>query len=398
MIIDNRKVIGFNVEVLKFIRLYGVEDTTFGWLLAFLAISNNFLQFTDMMLNYKDKSIDSLVIHGFLFACLFNINHRFKVYLLKKTEMNSVMEYINDVWDKTESSNNPIEKEILENSLSRGSKIILFNLGSLLFGITLAACYPLIIGARELPYEWGIPGTDLHKSPLYDLLYLYQALYVIPGITCVSITYSNLVLTWLIFGLISFQLLGEKIRQVSTKLTDEDSMEALHECIRLHTRIIDFINVVEGIISPVSFLEVVLLSLMLCFLMFYALYVSATYSVYCTILYVISYHPLFLQLNENFIMLITVISYVVCVLYMVFMVFLHANDLTYESVAIADRIYDLNWYEQSTQFKTCVLLFMTRSQRPIQLRAGIYPLTLPTFVQLIKASYTYVTVLKQVYY
>lgn len=97
-------------------------------------------------------------------------------------------------------------------------------------------------------------------------------------------------------------------------------------------------------------------------------------------------------------MLITVTVYVVCVLYAVFMVFLHANDLSYESVAVADAIYDLNWYEQSQTFKRSMLLFMIRSQRPIQLRAGIYPLTLPTFMQLIKASYTYLTVLKQVYY
>lgn len=83
---------------------------------------------------------------------------------------------------------------------------------------------------------------------------------------------------------------------------------------------------------------------------------------------------------------------------MVFMVFLHANNLTYESVALADTIYDLNWYEQSESFKKCILLFMIRSQKPIQLKAGIYPLTLSTFLQLMKASYTYLTVLKQAYY
>lgn len=79
------------------------------------------------------------------------------------------------------------------------------------------------------------------------------------------------------------------------------------------------------------------------------------------------------------------------------MVFLHANDLTYESVALCDTIYDLNWYEQSKEFKTCILFFMARSQRPVKLQAGIYPLTLPTFMQLIKASYTGLTVLRQVY-
>lgn len=95
--------------------------------------------------------------------------------------------------------------------------------------------------------------------------------------------------------------------------------------------------------------------------------------------------------------LFTVIIYVNCVLYTVFMIFLHANDLTVESTEIADVIYDLNWYDQPQRFKTVLLLFMLRSQKPVELQAGIYPLTLPTFMQLIKASYTYLTVLKQIY-
>lgn len=115
---------------------------------------------------------------------------------------------------------------------------------------------------------------DLHRSPLYDILYIYQSLYLIPGIASVYTTYANLVVTWLIFGLVAIRILGEKVRLVSFQENEKITIEALYDCIRFHNRIIKYINVVQGIISTVSFVEIALLSIMLCFLMFYALYVS----------------------------------------------------------------------------------------------------------------------------
>lgn len=274
MKINNSKVIRFNLKVLKFIRVYGVKNRKFGWLLAVSCLVNNILQLGDIIHNFEDTSIDGLVIRGFLWACIININHKFTVFLFKNKRVDIVMEFVDTIWNNSETIGSPIEKDILKNSLSRGSKIILFNLSSIFFGIILSACYPLLIGARETPYEWYIPGVDTHASPLYEILYIYQSLYLITGLTLINITYANLVLTWLIFGLIAFRLLAEKIRLITYQETEERKMEALYDCIRFHNKIIEYINVVKGIISPVSFVEIALLSLMLCFLMFYALYVS----------------------------------------------------------------------------------------------------------------------------
>lgn len=271
---DDRKVIQFNLKILKFVRLYGVADRTLGWILAFLCFLNNILQLTDIIHNYKYKTIDGLVIQVFLWVCAFNFNHRFKIFLFKNKEIDIVIEFMNDIWDKTETHNEPFEMAILMNCLNRGSKIIIFNLTSTFVGVILASCYPFIIGVRETPYEWYIPGIDFHKSPLYDILFVYQSFIVIPGLSSVNITYANLVVTWLLFGLVAFQLLQKKVRLVSLQETESDSLEALHDCIRLHNRIIEYIRVIKEIISPVSFVEITLLSIMLCFLMFYALYVS----------------------------------------------------------------------------------------------------------------------------
>lgn len=272
--IDNRKVIGMNIELLKFLRLYGVEDKRPGWILAFVSLMNNILQLMDIIYNYKNKTIDGLVIQAFLWACLFNIYHRFIVFLVKHKEVDTVMKFINELWDNTEFNRSQRENDILRNSISLGSKIIIFNLSTVFFSIVMAGCYPLIINARETPCEWFFPGIDFHESPLYDVVYLLQASYIVPCAAALNASYSNLVLTWLTFGLVAIRLLKENIRVIPLKETEEDRIVALHDCIKFHNRIIDYINVIKGIISPVSFLEIALLSLMLCFLMFYALYVS----------------------------------------------------------------------------------------------------------------------------
>ncbi|KAL1488318.1 hypothetical protein ABEB36_014796 [Hypothenemus hampei] len=75
-----------------------------------------------------------------------------------------------------------------------------------------------------------------------------------------------------------------------------------------------------------------------------------------------------------------------------------ANEITIQSVNIAQAIFEYYWYEQSEHVKKILLIMIMRAQKPLFLSIGPFrPMNMQAGLMTLKASYTYSQVMKQGY-
>ncbi|XP_050308557.1 odorant receptor Or2-like [Anthonomus grandis grandis] len=82
----------------------------------------------------------------------------------------------------------------------------------------------------------------------------------------------------------------------------------------------------------------------------------------------------------------------------VFIIAWVSNDIKIQSLAIGDAIYNCKWYDQSRSIKDLLRLVIVRAQTPLLLTIGPFgPMTNETALTMVKAAYTYLTVMRNFY-
>nr|QNH68035.1 odorant receptor 8 [Apriona germarii] len=90
--------------------------------------------------------------------------------------------------------------------------------------------------------------------------------------------------------------------------------------------------------------------------------------------------------------------YVLQLLVQLLILYWYAHQIRVESIAIADAVYEMPWYEYNRSTAITLRIMMMRSQKPLSLTLGSFGImTLDTAVKIIKGSYTYVTFMQQTY-
>ncbi|CAH1154525.1 unnamed protein product [Phaedon cochleariae] len=75
----------------------------------------------------------------------------------------------------------------------------------------------------------------------------------------------------------------------------------------------------------------------------------------------------------------------------VFVIYYHVNELSLESIDLSQRIFNSNWYDQSSEVKRSLLIVMARVQRPLVLTIGNFAvIDNDLIVTMVKAAYTFV--------
>ncbi|CAK1602596.1 unnamed protein product [Parnassius mnemosyne] len=88
--------------------------------------------------------------------------------------------------------------------------------------------------------------------------------------------------------------------------------------------------------------------------------------------------------------------FISCILTELFLYCYYGTELTDESTRIVNSVYSMEWLDRPLKFKRLLVLLMLRVDRPIRPAAGlIIPLSLDTFIKILKSSYTFYAVLRQ---
>nr|AID61211.1 odorant receptor [Calliphora stygia] len=357
-----------NVKIWKYIGFIEFKNkyrTTPIIAIVFLTI---FCQITNFLFIWHDLS--ALVMNSFMTAILANSLVRILIVMKNQNAFIEFMRGIESWYKEAEITNDIVAWSILKEVPKRTVAISKF---SLIFGGSggvLTAFVPMLMGQRTHPYSVYIFGVDALKSPLYEIIYFIQMFIIIPFIITAYIPFTNLFISWLIFGINILKILRKKFEQMPV-VNDREQLKCLKALIKYHKRIIRFGQTLEGLVSFVCLVEFVLFTLMLCVLLVCILLVDTT------------------------MLRVTTVIYILCILYALFLSYWHANEFSSESVLIADAVYSIDWINSSVEVRKCVLILLVRCQTSLKISAGgMYPMTLEAFQALLNAAYTYFNMLR----
>lgn len=161
-------------------------------------------------------------------------------------------------------------KEMVQLFTKRARVMSVSNLG---LGAFISACfvvYPLFTGERRLPYGMHIPGVNKFESPLYEILYVMQAVLTFPG-CCMYIPFTSFFASTSLFGLIqikSLQYRLENFKQNGTGKSNKEQRSQLEAIISDHQRVIAYVGELNGLVTYICLVELLSFGMMLCALLF----------------------------------------------------------------------------------------------------------------------------------
>ncbi|XP_023953061.2 odorant receptor Or2-like [Bicyclus anynana] len=92
----------------------------------------------------------------------------------------------------------------------------------------------------------------------------------------------------------------------------------------------------------------------------------------------------------------SMLLFLTCILTELFVYCYCGNELAVESDRIVWSVYAMSWEHTPPRFRRCLVLLMERARRPLRPAAGrVVPLSLDTFLKILKSSYTFYAVLRQ---
>nr|WCC57570.1 odorant receptor 48 [Papilio memnon] len=235
---------------------------------------------------------------------------------------------------------------------------------------------------NKLPLRAWYP-YDTHQSPAYELTYLHQvvALYVAANL---NVGKDSLVTTLLAQCRCRLRLLALALTTLSqdidvagnrlTKVQEETVSARLRDCVLRHQAALNAAVQLQTCFSEPIFAQFTVSLVIICVTAF----------------------QLVSQVG-NVVRLLSMGTYLLNMMYQVFIYCYQGNQLSEESVEVCGAAYTAPWHTFSPPLRRSLLVVMTRSRRPARISAGGFTaLSLASFMAIIKASYSLFTLLQQV--
>nr|QMS80327.1 odorant receptor [Histia rhodope] len=260
----------------------------------------------------------------------------------------------------------------------------MFFLTSAITTCTLWAMIPLFddAGSRSFPFKIWMP-VDPQKSPHYEVGYVYQMITIYIS-ACLFIGVDSTTLSMIMFGCAQIEIIMEKVRQLQPlsniklkpykrKQQIEEKNALFIECIKHHQEVVKYIEKVEDTYHANIFFQL-----------------SGTVAIVCIVGLRISI------VDKSSVQFYSMVNYMVTMLSQLFLYCWCGNELTIRSQDLREVIYQTPWYDFDRKFCRLLWVAMERMKRPIIFKAGHYiALSRPTFVSILRSSYSYFAVLNQ---
>nr|CUQ99412.1 Olfactory receptor 31 [Manduca sexta] len=309
-----------------------------------------------------------------------SVCYKTTAFLIKKRKLVLLLEHMEQEIFASQSKDH--EKILLELSL-RIKRLCTFFLTSAITTCTLWAMIPLFddAGHKTFPFRIWMPVTA-DESPGYELGYLYQMVSIYIS-AFLFIAVDSVALSMIMFGCAQLDIIKDKmqkVREVPICLNVDEKKEKLKsnndlftECVRHYQNVISFVELVEETYHANIFFQL-----------------SGTVAIICNIGLRISI------VDHHSVQFFSMLNYMVTMLSQLFLYCWCGNELTIRSEVLRDWMYQCPWYDQDTKFKRTLWITMERMKKPIIFKAGHYiSLSRPTFVAILRCSYSYFAVLNR---
>nr|WCC57444.1 odorant receptor 48 [Papilio glaucus] len=251
-------------------------------------------------------------------------------------------------------------------------------------GITLVTMIGWATSAEKnkLPMRAWYP-YDTSQSPAYELTYIHQVVALTLAAN-LNVGKDSLVATLLAQCRCRLRLLGQALRMLSH---DMDVMEdrltveqeaivstRLRDCVQRHQEALHAVVQLQACFSEPTFAQFTVSLVIICATAF----------------------QLVSQVG-NVVRLLSMGTYLLNMMFQVFIYCYQGNQLSEESVRVAEAAYEAPWQTYGATLRRSLLVVMARSRRAALISAGGFiTLSLASFMSIIKASYSLFTLLQQV--
>ncbi|XP_075983200.1 uncharacterized protein LOC142981288 [Anticarsia gemmatalis] len=352
------------------------------WMLFVMWTQYSFLVFEIIYIVDVWGDIDAVSEASYLLFTQASLCYKSTAFMVNKGNLIQLLEYMDsDVFEPKSE----VHEKILEGQATKIKRLCLFFLTSATTTCTLWACIPLFDAAskRSFPFRIWMP-VEPTKSPHYELGYLYQIISIYIS-AFLFIGVDSVAVTMIMFGCAQLEIIMDKIKKVEyvnesgkSKQEQKDIIKTnndlLVECVKQHQTVEKFIQLVEDTYHANIFFQL-----------------SGTVAIICNIGLRISI------VDHKSVQFFSMINYMVTMLSQLFLYCWCGHELTIRSEDLRDWLYQCPWYEQGIKFGRALWIAMERMKKPIIFKAGHYiSLSRPTFVSILRCSYSYFAVLNRV--
>ncbi|CAO1437670.1 unnamed protein product [Diamesa tonsa] len=185
--------------------------------------------------------------------------------------------------------------------------------------------------------------------------------------------WHSFIVAIMIYAIVSLKCSNHSLQNMVETVVEDDKRhnEQLIECIESHKQIVAFVKELSSLISLGLFVDFIIFSILLCALLFQASQVEIG-----------------VQFTIN-------VFYILTMTTILWMYYWHANEINYYSNLLSVSAYMCPWHTFTVRFNKQLLIFMVAA-KPIKMYAGFIDMKLDTFIAILRASYSYFTLLTQV--
>nr|WCC57569.1 odorant receptor 47 [Papilio memnon] len=235
---------------------------------------------------------------------------------------------------------------------------------------------------NQLPLRAWYP-YDVSKTPAYEITYSHQCIALFLG-SALNTSMDTLATTLICQCRCRLRLLALSLTTLCDGALIEDKghvscneeivVPRLRNCVKRHQAALEHARLLQ---------------------IYFSVPIFGQFLVSMVIICVTAYQLAFE--SSSMVRIFAMVAYLLDMMLQVFLYCYQGNELLDESENIKEAAYMCPWYYCSVPVRRSLLLLTTRSYRLARLRAGGFTeLSLASFMGIIKASYTFFTVLQQV--
>uniref|UniRef100_A0A182PZ20 Uncharacterized protein n=1 Tax=Anopheles epiroticus TaxID=199890 RepID=A0A182PZ20_9DIPT len=225
-----------------------------------------------------------------------------------------------------------------------------------------------------LPLKQDLYGLDVHHNIAH---YTISWLAITPF--CIFFTlilwYKGVLFMLIRYNTLLYQLVNRMLQQFDRETSGRSVQKhrRLQQIVELHYSAIECTKLLDSVLSLILLIQFVGCLLLLCLMLFY---ITRNHS---------------LNVINIAVLLISIFIEMMCFSYL-------GDQLTEENANISSSAFNCRWYDEPTVIRKYFLRIILQAHRKATITAGkFYNVNIVTFAQLIKTSYTYYMIMKEMF-
>ncbi|XP_049539252.1 odorant receptor 56a-like [Anopheles darlingi] len=350
----------------------------------------NFTQYVDLYQvwgNVSDMTANAattLLFTTIIFRVIFFYVHR--------TRFNNIIRVAHDGVERIRKSEWVEEREILDHNVAYLKRLTaVFWSCALLTANTM--CVYALVEHCTIPVKSTHPATILRSwYPTYNgkanhfvEIYLIQ-LYIMYVGQLIVPTWHMFMVTLMIYGRAECSVLNHRLRNLShyhapvlasenrapDRVNNPERRSLIIDCIQRQSALVAFTKELEQLTRAAVFLDFVVFSVLLCALLFETSMTTSGVQIFIDICYITTMTAI------------------------LFLYYWHANEINHCADQLSMSAYKSDWYRYDRSTNKLLQIFIMYSNEPLKMRAFFISMSLDTFLNILRASYSYFTILKQI--